>query len=93
MPASHESLLFDGRTANNTQILPYSNQGANPMALPLSADGDFFRSLVKNPSPIFGNLLAIAEKYVNMDEAAKMKEAESLPENKEGRTTCPVSDG
>ncbi|KAG8386729.1 hypothetical protein BUALT_Bualt03G0179400 [Buddleja alternifolia] len=36
-------------------------------------DGEFFRSLAKKPATSFDSLLARAEKYVNVEEEAKMK--------------------
>ncbi|KAG8371213.1 hypothetical protein BUALT_Bualt13G0063900 [Buddleja alternifolia] len=47
--------------------------------------GHLFRSLAKKPAFSFDNLLARVEKYVNMEEAAMMKGAESLPPNKDGK--------
>ncbi|KAG8374710.1 hypothetical protein BUALT_Bualt10G0024300 [Buddleja alternifolia] len=46
-------------------------------------DGNLFRSLAKKPAFSFDNMLATVEKYVNIEEAAMMKGAESLPPNKD----------
>ncbi|KAL0326479.1 UNVERIFIED_CONTAM: hypothetical protein Sangu_1725900 [Sesamum angustifolium] len=36
-------------------------------------NGDFFKSLTKKPPPNFYNLLALAEKYINFEEAREYK--------------------
>ncbi|KAG8377661.1 hypothetical protein BUALT_Bualt08G0056100 [Buddleja alternifolia] len=61
------SFLRDSTAKSRREALfPQQQQGLK--------DGYFFRSLAKKPVFSFDNLLARAEKYVNMEEAARIKD-------------------
>lgn len=48
-------------------------------------DGDIFKSLAKKAAINFDNLVARAEKYVNMEEAQQMKRGETNDQKKDRR--------
>ncbi|KAG8363449.1 hypothetical protein BUALT_Bualt19G0023700 [Buddleja alternifolia] len=54
-------------------------------------EGEFFRSLAKKPTTRFDNLLAIAKKYVNMEEVTKMKDVGTGITKKEKKGTSPAA--